>query len=161
MVGGKPGAAAIPFFEGRVSLKSRREGREAKGNGDNISALLCPRVCPGCCRGRAGGDGCRRLLVASGLVPHAAQLCRRARQAQELHSWTLYLISMPKAGHGSLWGPEICCVVFWDDRRSTQNPYFFSFSWYIMKIETACVTCTYLNSSQCFPGAETCLAWTS
>lgn len=40
-VGGKPSAAAIPFLEGRVSLKSSGP-REGRGNGDSISALLCP-----------------------------------------------------------------------------------------------------------------------
>lgn len=40
MVGGKPSAAAIPFFEGSVALKNSRL-REGKGNGDNISASVC------------------------------------------------------------------------------------------------------------------------
>lgn len=49
--------------------------------------------------------------MASGAVPcNTAGL--RVRQGGEVHSWILYLNFVPKAGQGTLWGPESCCVVF-------------------------------------------------
>lgn len=80
--------------------------------------------------------------MAAGVSCWPLRQCRvtrlscRVRQGEDAHSWILYLIFVPEAGQGTLWGPEICCVVFWDDHRSIQIPYFFSLSWYIIEVET-------------------------
>lgn len=125
--GGSPVLCCNSLLRRECFFKEQPEGRERK---------WWQHLCPALSRGSERCCCWNPAEVAAAGISCWTQLSCTGTHGEGLHSWILRLISVPKAGQGTLCRPEICCVVFWDDHRSIQNPYFVSFSWYTIKIET-------------------------